>query len=194
MARIELAPQITIPEIRPLQSERQNSTENPLETLSPREKEVIALIAQGLSNKKIGANLFIAERTVEGDVGEIFNKLNINHKDAEKNARVEAANKYIDQNPDFNNPFDGYEMYESFTGRENEVLVLIGQGLSNKAIAKKLFREKRAVEKHIGNILTKIGYDKKEQNARVVMMLVSKAKLKVHIKDQTNRSPQNFNR
>ena len=43
--------------------------------LGPRETEVARLVADGLSNKEIGARLFISERTVESHVRGIMNKL-----------------------------------------------------------------------------------------------------------------------
>jgi predicted ATPase/DNA-binding CsgD family transcriptional regulator len=43
--------------------------------LAKREADVAGLIADGLSNKQIGARLFISERTVDSHVRSIFNKL-----------------------------------------------------------------------------------------------------------------------
>ena len=43
--------------------------------LSPREREVAKLVAEGLSNREIGEQLFIAERTAEGHLEQIRNKL-----------------------------------------------------------------------------------------------------------------------
>src|SRR5437764_15358955 len=43
--------------------------------LSPREREVAALVASGLSNREIGERLFIAERTAEGHLEQVRNKL-----------------------------------------------------------------------------------------------------------------------
>lgn len=46
-----------------------------LNVLTPREREIAELIAQGLSNRKIASNLVIAERTTEGHVEHIMTKL-----------------------------------------------------------------------------------------------------------------------
>jgi DNA-binding NarL/FixJ family response regulator len=45
--------------------------------LSPREREVAALVAQGRSNREIGAALVIATRTIDTHVGHIPTKLNL---------------------------------------------------------------------------------------------------------------------
>jgi two-component system, NarL family, nitrate/nitrite response regulator NarL len=45
--------------------------------LSLREKEVIALVGQGLKNKEIAERLFISENTVRHHLGSIFEKLNV---------------------------------------------------------------------------------------------------------------------
>ena len=46
-----------------------------LETLTPREREVLVLIAQGLSNTENGQQLFLAQPTVKTHVGRILMKL-----------------------------------------------------------------------------------------------------------------------
>jgi len=44
--------------------------------LSPREADIIRLIAQGLSNRQIGQRLVLSEKTVKNHVSRIFSKLN----------------------------------------------------------------------------------------------------------------------
>jgi len=44
--------------------------------LSPREADIIRLIAQGLSNREIGQRLVLSEKTVKNHVSRIFSKLN----------------------------------------------------------------------------------------------------------------------
>jgi non-specific serine/threonine protein kinase len=43
--------------------------------LSRREREVVTMVASGMTNKEIAKRLFIAERTAEGHVERIRNKL-----------------------------------------------------------------------------------------------------------------------
>ncbi|MCP4168177.1 MAG: response regulator transcription factor [Chloroflexi bacterium] len=57
-------------------SQKSQQTDLPgAEQLTNREKEVLALIAQGLQNKEIAAQLFITERTVKFHVSAILGKL-----------------------------------------------------------------------------------------------------------------------
>src|ERR1700694_1926622 len=48
--------------------------------LGTREADVARLVAEGLSNKQIGARLFISERTVDSHVRSILNKLGFNSR------------------------------------------------------------------------------------------------------------------
>lgn len=45
--------------------------------LTSREKEVLALIAEGLINREIAKRLYISEKTVKNHVSNIFKKLNV---------------------------------------------------------------------------------------------------------------------
>jgi non-specific serine/threonine protein kinase len=49
--------------------------------LTRREKEIGALLAQGLSNRQIAEELFVSERTVENHVSNILKKLNLNSRE-----------------------------------------------------------------------------------------------------------------
>ena len=51
--------------------------QNPLERLSAREKEVLALLAEGLSNAAIANRLTVSERTVEAHITALFDRLDI---------------------------------------------------------------------------------------------------------------------
>jgi DNA-binding NarL/FixJ family response regulator len=67
---------------------------DPLAQLSDREREVLALVAEGLSNAAIGRRLFITERTVEAHVKQIFQKLGIGQA-PETNRRVLAVLAFL---------------------------------------------------------------------------------------------------
>jgi DNA-binding NarL/FixJ family response regulator len=55
---------------------------SPLEALSPREREVLTLLAQGMSNKAIAQALVISPNTVKRHVQAIFDKLGVNSRAA----------------------------------------------------------------------------------------------------------------
>jgi DNA-binding NarL/FixJ family response regulator len=49
--------------------------EQPVDKLTDRELEVLALVAKGYTNKAIGIQLGISDRTVQGHLAHIFSKL-----------------------------------------------------------------------------------------------------------------------
>jgi DNA-binding NarL/FixJ family response regulator len=51
--------------------------EGPLDSLTAREREVLAGMAEGRTNRAIAAELFVSERAVERHVTSIFNKLDL---------------------------------------------------------------------------------------------------------------------
>ena len=51
-----------------------------LNALTPREREILDLIAEGLSNKEIGARLFLAEKTVKNYVSSLLAKLHMQRR------------------------------------------------------------------------------------------------------------------
>jgi DNA-binding NarL/FixJ family response regulator len=51
--------------------------EDPVSKLTEREREVLGLVAEGMSNKAIASRLFVTERTVEAHIAQIFMKLEL---------------------------------------------------------------------------------------------------------------------
>jgi DNA-binding NarL/FixJ family response regulator len=68
--------------------------EDPLDELTPRERETLGLVAEGLSNKAIAARLFVTERTVEAHVKQVFMKLSLD-ANPESHRRVLAVLAYL---------------------------------------------------------------------------------------------------
>ena len=69
--------------------------EDPLEELSPREREVLALMAEGRSNAGIAGQIWVTEGTVEKHVRSIFMKLRI-PVTSDDHRRVLAVIRFLD--------------------------------------------------------------------------------------------------
>lgn len=67
---------------------------SPLDELTPRELEILALIAEGRSNTTIAALLVITKRAVERHINAIFRKLDL-EESADISRRVKAALVYL---------------------------------------------------------------------------------------------------
>jgi len=63
--------------------------DNPVQQITPREREILALLARGLSNVAIGQRLYISEATVKFHVGNVMRKLGV----ARRAEAVYAASK-----------------------------------------------------------------------------------------------------
>jgi DNA-binding NarL/FixJ family response regulator len=74
---------------------RRRQGHDPIDDLSEREREVLALMAEGRSNRAIAERLFITERTVEKHVRSILMKLRI-PESQEDHRRVLAVLAYLD--------------------------------------------------------------------------------------------------
>jgi DNA-binding NarL/FixJ family response regulator len=73
---------------------RRASATGALGDLSEREREVLGMLAEGLSNRAIAERLVVSGRTVETHVGQIFLKLGLREEGAE-HRRVAAVLTYL---------------------------------------------------------------------------------------------------
>ncbi|MCM3876468.1 MAG: response regulator transcription factor, partial [Thermoanaerobaculia bacterium] len=48
--------------------------------ITPREHEILGLIAEGLSNREIGEKLFVSENTVKTHSARLFEKMGVNRR------------------------------------------------------------------------------------------------------------------
>ncbi len=79
---------------------RRAKQSSPLEALSPRESDVLALIARGMTNGAIAEELGASERSVQKSVGQIFAKLGL-HPDSDGiDRRVHAVLLYLAETGD----------------------------------------------------------------------------------------------
>ncbi len=69
---------------------------NPIDVLTPREREVLGLMAQGLTNVAIAKTLTVSDGAVEKHVGNIFSKLGL-EPSAEEHRRVRAVLTFLDR-------------------------------------------------------------------------------------------------
>ena len=73
--------------------------EDPFAALTPREHEVLALMAEGRTNRAIAAQLVVTERAIEKHVGNIFEKLGLPAA-PDDHRRVLAVLAYVRSAPD----------------------------------------------------------------------------------------------
>jgi DNA-binding NarL/FixJ family response regulator len=69
--------------------------DGPLEGLTPRDREVLALMAEGRSNAAIAARLVVTVGAVENHVGGIFDKLGL-RREPDDHRRVLAVLRYLE--------------------------------------------------------------------------------------------------
>ncbi len=59
---------------------RQSEVARPPASLSARDQEVLALVAQGMKYKEVAAKLFVSERTVKSHMGQIVERLHLKNR------------------------------------------------------------------------------------------------------------------
>ena len=60
--------------------DRFEEEETRLAQLSGREREILGLLSEGLTNREIGTRLFISEKTVRNHVSGLLRKLHLRHR------------------------------------------------------------------------------------------------------------------
>jgi len=73
----------------------QPRTDNPLDQLTQRERQVLALMAEGLGNVAIARTIHVTLSTVEKHATSVFRKLGIDVGESRENARVSAVLRYL---------------------------------------------------------------------------------------------------
>jgi len=63
-----------------MKSKSIKTSEANTEVLSPRQMQVLTLVAQGLTYKEVGAKLCLAERTIKYHIGEIIERLHLENR------------------------------------------------------------------------------------------------------------------
>jgi DNA-binding NarL/FixJ family response regulator len=75
---------------------RSGKRESALDALTPRERDVMAQVAQGKNNAAIAAALFLTERGVEKHINAIFSKLGLS-EERDTHRRVKAALMFLNE-------------------------------------------------------------------------------------------------
>ena len=83
------------PDVVAVMMGRARNADSAVGSLTPRQQEVLALVAEGLSNASIAARLFLTEKAVVQHVSRIYDALGLT-ADAESHRRVQAVVRYLD--------------------------------------------------------------------------------------------------
>jgi DNA-binding NarL/FixJ family response regulator len=81
-----------------LVASRARTAESPVARLTPRERDVLAEMAQGKNNAGIAASLVLSERAVEKHINAMFAKLGLS-EETEVHRRVKAVLLYLGESP-----------------------------------------------------------------------------------------------
>lgn len=74
---------------------RQRHEASPLARLTPREREVLELVARGMSNSRIAETLVLSERAVEKHISAVLAKLDLDPEETGVHRRVRAVLVYL---------------------------------------------------------------------------------------------------
>ena len=87
-----LDPDTTARVIRLVRAQSAGASNEDLAALSPQERRVLALVAEGKTNKEIGEQLGLSDNTVKNYLGSVFEKLHVKR-------RSQAAALYVQNQP-----------------------------------------------------------------------------------------------
>ncbi|MDD2764529.1 MAG: response regulator transcription factor [Opitutaceae bacterium] len=87
-----LDPDATARVMRLLRTQTATASNEALASLSPQERRVLALVAEGKTNKEIGERLDLSDNTVKNYLGSVFEKLQVKR-------RSQAAAFYVQSSP-----------------------------------------------------------------------------------------------
>jgi DNA-binding NarL/FixJ family response regulator len=76
----KLDPQLALRVLTEFQNYQKNDVADVYQPLTPREREILQLMSEGLPNKTIAARLSISERTVTTHIANIYSKLHVNNR------------------------------------------------------------------------------------------------------------------
>ena len=122
------------------------ATEEVLERLSPREKEIAGLVAQGLKNQGIAERLNLSGKTVTVHLSNIFAKTGC-HGRWELIAKMNGTQVV----------HTGRTQNRQLSEREQQIASLVARGMKNKEIAAQLNSNENTVKRHMQNIFAKTG-------------------------------------
>jgi DNA-binding NarL/FixJ family response regulator len=120
----------------------------PIAKLTPRQREVAALAASGLSNRQIAARLYLGVRTVETHLAAALRALGLRRRS--DLGRLRSATRPGD-------PAEPEHGVWALTVRQGQVAALIAAGCTNAQIARTLRVSAKAVEKHVAAIKATLG-------------------------------------
>lgn len=75
-----ISPSLAVAIIQARQQESEAPEPPVVDSLTDREREILKLLAQGLSNKMIAARLYLSVRTVEGHLANIYSRLGVHSR------------------------------------------------------------------------------------------------------------------
>jgi DNA-binding NarL/FixJ family response regulator len=141
----------------PNPSTAEHDADGVLKSLTPRERQVAAVVAAGLSNQRAAAALSMATKTVECHLGRIYRKLGVT-------SRVQLAVAIgLQASP------DPEARWPSLSSSEQQIVVLIGFGMTTRLAANHLYLSPKTIEYHLGRIYRKLQITSRRQLLDVIV-------------------------